>query len=1446
MIAILLGILLMVLGIAQTSGFKDALKVRTVTYLQETLGVDAQIGQLDIDYFDQFTLKGLYIPDLHADTLIYIATLSVDFDLNQLSKGGRLNQVIIDKGVINLGTYASEESLNIQFLVDAFSPEKNTIKSSASPFVIDHITLHETSFRYFNAPTGIPSSIRFDENNIRFSAIEGEFDNLEIIGDSLHFHIASLATQERSGLSVQHLSSTATISATQLRFDNLDLQTLKSSIKTDLHFGYPDYDFSDFVDRVNIQAQFDSSVVDPSDIAFFSPSLDSYHTPFLLNGNIEGYINDFRSEDFQFSTIDTRFDGQIHIQRLTHLDRMQLDIKPKTLQTTPIDIERLAHLSLPLWVKPIQTIEFDGRIHGGLEQFNLNGSFQTNLGSIQSELQISDINGAMPHFAGSFQSEAFAIKELLSDESLDIMSADITFNGYGKTFPTLNLAFNGNIHETSYHGIRYEHIHFIGSMVDQELNTTVTSNLDHQSFKVTSLFDWTNEAPEFKLTSTIDHLTFKLHPEDTNQRAIGMEGSMKMVGLSLNEFEAKMDFAHISYTQNGVAYPLKNIKINKKFAADYSSISVITDEIEAELKGDYILSEIPQIAQQIVQLVDYSADISQHNIEKSHAIEFKGQLKNNPKILELISPDVSIDKAAIQLYYNIDQNRLRSSQNLVNLRVNNLSAPHVTSRVQNGDDTSSIDFSISTDGILQNDSNLFDVFEFTGSLKNQVLYFHNRSQKKEDLSITVNGRAAYEHDSIKIFFDQSSVMLNHKQWTLRPTGSPNVVLHHGITEFLYFDFRYQDEILFVDASMGKRANKINAIVSNFKLSNINPFITGYNLHFNGVVDGYIDVSDREGFPIIETDLFIDRFQMDEDTLGDLQLSSQSTSGLAVSIDGRISDGVLNEMMINGEIDFDQQQSPLNLHLKTKKSSIKPFEKYLEGLMSNLTGYSSTDISISGPLRNPRLAGTMQIDSLQFVLDYLQTQYSGAATLDINYTSFNIAKAELYDRFGHSANLSGFINHRNFHDFDIDIAVDSLQNFEIMNTQKGDNSLFYGPAYIDGSAQITGPIEDILITVNAKSRKGTIIQIPLENEASDHSLSYVKFVDLADKTKSPLKTSSDVKMDFNFEITNDAEVQLIFDELLGDKIEASGHGNIRMEINTFGDFNMYGGLTIDRGNYLFTAFDLINKFFVVKPGGTLLWDGNPYNAKINLEAIKREYPTPLPLMQGLITSSQDSTAFETAIATDCYLKLAGLLFNPDVTFDLQFPSQSNINSNINSSLNTVINRIRLDEEELNRQVFALLVLGTFIPPSFANNTGPNLSVGAVNTGINSFSDFASSQINNWLGQLDTRFQLGVDYQTSYQQKAELILSLRRKFLNDRLELSYSTDAAAQGSIPYDISVKYNVSEDGNFKIQGSQKQATDPTLGNIANVRTTGIGLFYRYQFDRFRLRRRKKKSIESQ
>jgi hypothetical protein len=109
-------------------------------------------------------------------------------------------------------------------------------------------------------------------------------------------------------------------------------------------------------------------------------------------------------------------------------------------------------------------------------------------------------------------------------------------------------------------------------------------------------------------------------------------------------------------------------------------------------------------------------------------------------------------------------------------------------------------------GLLQNDSSLFDLFELKGTLKNNVVHFSNLSKKGNNLDIDVEGRAIFSKDSMKIHFDQSKVQIEQKPWVLKPIDNPNIVLHDGITELLYFDFRHADEILFVDASLGDNSS----------------------------------------------------------------------------------------------------------------------------------------------------------------------------------------------------------------------------------------------------------------------------------------------------------------------------------------------------------------------------------------------------------------------------------------------------------------------------------------------------------------------------------------------------------------------------------------------------------------------------------------------------------------
>jgi len=1453
-VAILLGLLLILLAVANTSWFKNYAADKATAWLTKELGVAVSIGEISLDYFDALDATEVFIADQQQDTMLYVENLHIDFDLfsftNTLIK---LDDIVLEDAKVFIGIPKNEKQINLQFLIDYFSPKKESSTPSAAQVInLSKVSLQNTEFRYFNKNFGPATDRAFDENDFHFKNISGHLHDFTIINDSLNFILEHLSGLEKSGLDIENLSANTIISSSTMRFDNLVLQTPNSHIKDFLQFTYSSYaDFSEFITDVKIEAHFNDAKVHTSDLALFSNTLNEYTEVLIADGKVTGTIDNLRSNRLKMNLSNhTHFDGKVKITGLPNTTNTYLDLNAKKATSTAIEIARLAKLNpVPLAFLALGDIQYIGTFTGYLTDFAVKGEIHTSVGDVATDITYKQLETKDVAYAGTLISPNLDLGKLIDNTKIGTASFNLKLAGTGLEAQSLNSSISGQIGHIAYEGYDYKNIVLDGQVAQGLYEGDFKIQDPNFNLDFNGSLDISSEIPEIKVRTNVFALNLKTLGLDTRDNILKFNGTVNLTGSEADNITGSIELDSFTMAKGDSTYSLKDVKLTSEKKGNYRQYSLKSDLAVVDLKGEFILSEVDTLIEHIKHMI-YPSQFAKPVIPlKSKNIAAVISIDTFQNVFKEFINSAYFESLFFDIEYDHTAGKIESTGGITNFKYDLVSTPFINLEISNGGDFTPINFGINTGGLLQNDSILFDQLNANGFINDGIVNFETTSKRKSILDILLAGKLTYIRDSISVYLDNSKVNIYNKDWTLKRTNFPNIIAHNGIVEFRYFDFRNGNEILFVDGSIGEKADKINIILKDFKLDNLAPFAAGFDLKLAGITNGHIDVSDRLGFPIIESDLKIEDLQLDNDTLGTLILKSVNKENLlAVSIDGSINGGLLNDMEIIGNIDFKNAASPLNLKLTTEESSIKPFEKYLKGLASNVNGLSTTNISITGPLNNPNLKGKMQIDNLDFVVDYLQTNYKGNVSIDIDFNTFKITQATLIDRKNQKGTVSGSINHSNFTDFRFNVKIDDLSNFEIMNTARKDNELFYGTAFVDGNMLISGPMDDILLRINAKSRKGTEIFIPLDNASTSGKLSYVEFVNLKldnNQLNKSFKSTAGVRMDFNFEITNDANITLIFDELLGDKIEAAGHGNLRMEINTYGDFNMYGGLTMDRGSYQFTALDLITKYFTVKQGGTLFWDGNPYNAKIDLVAIKRAYPEPKALVSGIVTDEEELANYSTAIPVDCYLKLSGLLFNPEVAFDLEFPSQTSLSANASNTLNTVIERVKLDQEELNRQVFALLVLGTFIPPSFsAGSTNNVVAAGAASTGINSLSDFASSQLNNWLGQLDTRLQVGVDYQNSYKNEAELILSLKRKFLNDRLELAYSVDAAAQGSVPYDVSVKYDINKEGNIKIRGFQKQANDPTLGNINNVTTTGVGLSFRYQFDRFRLRKKKIKPDE--
>ena len=337
-VAILLGLLLILLAVVNTSWFKNYAADKATSWLTKELGVDVSIGEISLEYFDEISATKLYIADQQHDTMIYVENLHVDYDLfsftNTLIK---LDNIDIEDAKVFLGIPKDESQINLQFLIDYFSPNKKTTRPSAAQVInLSKVSLKNTEFRYFNKNFGQTTDRAFDENDLHFKKISGHLHDFKIINDSLNFVLEDLSGLEKSGLNIQNLSANTIISPSTMRFESLVLQTSNSYIKDFLQFKYSSYaDFSEFITDVQIEANFDESKVHTSDLALFSNTLKEYPEVLFANGKVTGTIDNLRSEKLEISMSNhTHFNGKIKITGLPNTAKTYLDINAKTLTST--------------------------------------------------------------------------------------------------------------------------------------------------------------------------------------------------------------------------------------------------------------------------------------------------------------------------------------------------------------------------------------------------------------------------------------------------------------------------------------------------------------------------------------------------------------------------------------------------------------------------------------------------------------------------------------------------------------------------------------------------------------------------------------------------------------------------------------------------------------------------------------------------------------------------------------------------------------------------------------------------------------------------------------------------------------------------------------------------------------------------------------------------------
>jgi hypothetical protein len=396
----------------------------------------------------------------------------------------------------------------------------------------------------------------------------------------------------------------------------------------------------------------------------------------------------------------------------------------------------------------------------------------------------------------------------------------------------------------------------------------------------------------------------------------------------------------------------------------------------------------------------------------------------------------------------------------------------------------------------------------------------------------------------------------------------------------------------------------------------------------------------------------------------------------------------------------------------------------------------------------------------------------------------------------------------------------------MNNSYKENPYYYGKAFITGYSSITyDSINDLSIKVNAKTEENTSLYLPLYGNEEVVLHDFISFR-IKDSVKSEelipvIGNKEKLNIDIELEITDDAEVKLIFEDLVGDVMEAKGEGNIKLNINQNYDISMYGNYTISQGEYVFALKEFINKKFILRKGGEITWLGDPYTAKIDLSAI---YPLRTSLFNILPEIERDNWKHKSLV--DVYINLENDLMNPDVNFNVKVPKA---NESVKASLQSIFS----NNEELNKQVFSLLILNQFITPNHLN-VGDNGKRYDLST-----SEMLSNQLGNMISSFTDEFDIGFDYSLGDPiSNDKLTVAMSTQQFNDRLSIQTNLGMSQSNNLTQnpntfigDVNVEYKLNSVGNVSIHAyNESNEYDLSNQNQSNY-TQGVGISYKQSFN---------------
>lgn len=1385
----------------------------------------------------------------------------------------KANAISLSDKTVDVQTLSLKSPLFSTFSYKALKPKTTQlVKGAAQPFEwaikLGHVTIENGRFQ-LNNESKPPQPGVFDGEHIDFAAINGKLQNVGWAKDTVRGQV-NISAKERSGLVVKTLKANTTFHANAMIFENLLLQTNRSTMGSYFAMHYPK-GMNNFVHDVLLEADFSKAALSSDDIAFFAPETKSWNRLIQVNGNVKGTVDALNAQDLEvWAGNKTYLNGNVSVVGLPDIDETLFNVEAKELKTTYADavnfVPELRQVTTPN-LRQLQYLRFKGTYTGFLNDFVTFGTLQTALGSLTTDLNMKLPKKGQPLYSGKLTTTGFQLGKFLNSDELGIVDFKGKINGRGFDWETLDVKVNGTMPRFELGDYVYRNISTDGVLSNRKFNGHFVMNDPNASVNLAGLIDFTGKVPFFDVKADISHLNFKaLH---LSNEAIVLKGhfDLNMQGNSLANLLGNARISNAVLLHNGEQLSFDSLVVASYYSNGLKTLQAASNEFKVSVTGDFNLSALPDAftvflsryypsyiqAPKNVPPQAFTFDITTGVVEDYIKLlnPALGGFNNShiSGSLNTVANSMTIDASVPYFSFNqytFSDAQLKGSGNLEKLLVTGQVSNAVVSETINFPQTS---FSIEA----QN-----DVSDVTlNTTANQTINQANLSAQIKTFS-----------DGATVLFNPSSFVLNGKNWTIEQGGELNFRTNSVVQGQLFLREANQQIQIGTQPSAIGNWNDLHISLRNLNLGDISPFLLPDN-RLEGLLNGDIVVEDPQNKLNIIASLQTNELRLDNDSIGQVHagvLYNNKTGMLTA--DGSNQDP---EHHINFDLAMDFKDSANTftdrISLHPKNFQLKILERFLGTLFSDIQGYLTGDIDILGEGNNRDYIAKARLKNAGFKVNFTQVFYTIDDTeIELKKDLIDLDGIRLRDAAGNVALVRGNIKHHGFNNMVYDIAVQSQSNnLQLMNTTYSDNQQFYGRAKGSGSFYLIGPQSDMqmIIEVKASETDSSYITLPPSSTQQSGQAPFMVEKKYGKEMNPANLTGAAFNLDYDITLTANPHVnmEVVLDELTGDVIKGRGSGILRINSGTTKPLTINGRYNIEDGNYLFTFQSFFKKPFELRSGANnfIEWSGDPYKARINLEAVyTAENVSFAPLGNAFISSTGSTNTNLVRFRDDVNVvaTLTGELFTPEFTFKLEFPSNSPANRD--QSIAFGMQQIQKNPSELNKQVAYLVVLNQFAP--YENSTVGNPFEEAFSSTLSGilFGEI-NRRINELLAKVLQRNKLTLNFTGSLYNRnlinqrgflrinqGDVNVTVGKSYLEGRLNFTVggTFDVPIQSDFQQsirlfpDVTIELLLNKSGSvtatffYRENADFLNAASPTAASL-QTRRYGASLSYGREFDSF-------------